>query len=180
MKVIAFTGMPFSGKTEAVEIAKKMGIPVFRMGDAVWDEVKNRGLKLNDENVGKIADQMRKKHGKEIWARRTLEKIKSKKNKRPIVIDGIRNIEEIEIFKKGLGQDFVVIGVEASSKTRQKRALERDRIDDSKDLDLIKKRDQRELGWGLGLVIASSDIVVSNEESIDEFRKEIKKILAEI
>jgi dephospho-CoA kinase len=180
MKVIAFTGMPFSGKTEAVEIAKNMGIPVVRMGDSVWGEVRKRGLKLNDENVGKIADEMRKKHGKEIWARRTLEKIKSKENKRSIVIDGIRNIEEIEVFKKGLGQDFVVIAVEASSETRKKRAFGRDRIDDSKDINLIKKRDQRELSWGLGLVIASADIVASNEGNIDEFRKEIKKILAEI
>ncbi|HEC81032.1 MAG TPA: hypothetical protein ENI42_01220, partial [Thermoplasmatales archaeon] len=38
MKTIAFTGMPGSGKTEAVKIAKELEIPVIRMGDCVWEE----------------------------------------------------------------------------------------------------------------------------------------------
>ena len=68
MKIIAFTGMPFSGKSEAVEIAKKLGIPVVRMGDMVWDEVKKQGLEINDGNVGFIANKMRESHGMDIWA----------------------------------------------------------------------------------------------------------------
>ena len=100
MKIIAFAGMPFSGKSEAVKIAKKMGIQVIRMGDMVWDEVKKRGLDLTDENVGNIANEMRNKYGKDIWARRTIKKISQFSNIDKIVIDGIRNLEEINTFKK--------------------------------------------------------------------------------
>ena len=78
MKIIAFAGMPFSGKSEAVRIAKEKNIPVIRMGDMVWDEVKKRGLELNDKNVGTIANEMRQKHGKDIWAKKTIERVKSK------------------------------------------------------------------------------------------------------
>ena len=180
MKIIAFTGMPFSGKSEAVKIAKDMNIPVIRMGDMIWEETKKRGLNLSDHNVGMIADNMRKEHGMDIWAIRTLEKIKSLKNIDKIVIDGIRNIEEIETFEKELGKDFLLISVHVSDEIRYKRALNRGREDDSIDLNLIKKRDKRELSWGLGTVIASAEIVISNEWPIEEFKKNIKKILAKI
>jgi len=177
MKIIAFTGMPSSGKTEAVKIAKNMNFSVVRMGDMVWDEVNKQGLKLSNKNVGTIANQMREKHGQDIWALKTINKIKSMGKIESIIIDGIRNIEEIDAFKRELGKNLVVVAVETSDKTRQKRALKRGRKDDSKDIKKVKERDQRELGWGLGSVIASADIVVSNEGSIDGFRKHIKEIL---
>ena len=180
MKTIAFAGMPFSGKSEAVKIAKELGIPVVRMGDMVWEEVKKQGLEINDENVGFIANKMREKHGMDIWARRTVEKIISMKNVDKIVIDGVRNFEEIDFFKKMLGSDFVIIAVEVSDETRYRRALTRGREDDSLDLDLVKKRDEREISWGLDRVIASADVVVSNEGSIEDFRKKIKDILTKI
>jgi dephospho-CoA kinase len=177
MKIVAFTGMPFSGKTEAVKVAEDMKFPVVRMGDFVWDEVKKRGLKMNDKNVGNIANQMRNKFGKDVWALKTIDKIKSMDKTRYIVIDGVRNIEEIDTFKRELGKNFIVIAVEVPEIIRWERALKRHRIDDSIDIDLIKNRDLRELGWGLHNVILSADIVISNEKSISNFRKRIKKVL---
>jgi dephospho-CoA kinase len=180
MKIIAFAGMPCSGKTEAVQIAKEMNIPVIRIGDAVFEEVMNRGLPLDDKHVGSIADQMRKKIGKDIWAQRTLKKITSFKKLNHIVIDGIRNIEEIETFKKELGKDFVLIAITSSDITRQKRFLHRGREDDSSNIQDLHDRDKRELSWGLGSVIASADIVVPNEGDLQEFKDEIQKILDKI
>ena len=180
MKIIAFTGMPFSGKSEAVKIAKEMKIPVIRMGDMVWEETEKRGLELNDENVGMIADSMRKQHGMDIWAKKTLEKIESIKVDEKIVIDGVRNIEEIETFEENLGNDFLLIAVQVNDNLRYKRAMNRGREDDSLDLEMIRKRDKRELSWGLGNVIASSEMVVTNEGSQDEFRQKIRDVLKKI
>ncbi len=177
MKIIAFTGMPFSGKSEAVQIARDKGILVFRMGDLVWDETKRQGKKLDDKNVGEVANSMRIKFGKDVWAKRTVDKIKSFNEKNLVVIDGIRNNEEIEAFKKYLGDDFILVAITASDEVRMKRAMNRGREDDSKNLGGIKERDQRELGWGLSGVIASADIVVSNDGTLEEFRNKIKKIL---
>ena len=127
-----------------------------------------------------VANDMRKSHGMNIWAKRTLEKIKSLKDTNLLVIDGIRNIEEIETFEKELGKDFVVVAVQVSDELRYERAMNRDREDDSKDLDLIKERDKRELSWGLGNVIASADVVISNETNIEEFQEKIKDIFDKI
>jgi dephospho-CoA kinase len=180
MKIIAFTGMPFSGKSEAVKIAQEMNIPVIRMGDMIWHETKKRGLKLSEKNVGTIADIMRKEHGMDIWAQRTLEKIKLLKDIEKIVIDGIRNIEEIEAFENELGKDFLLIAVQVADDIRYKRAMNRGREDDSLDIELIKTRDKRELSWGLENVIASAEIIVSNEGTMGEFKEKIKKILSNL
>jgi len=85
MKVIAFTGMPASGKSEAVQLAKEKGIPVVRMGDLVWEETKRQARPLDDHNVGNVAHTMRKTYGMDVWAKRTVEKIHSFNNP-PITI----------------------------------------------------------------------------------------------
>jgi dephospho-CoA kinase len=180
LKIIAFAGMPFSGKSEAVNMAKRLNIPVIRMGDMIWDETKNRGLELSDENVGMIANNMRKEHGMDIWAKRTLEKIRSIKDVDLLVIDGVRNIEEIETFEKELGKNFLLIAVQVSDNERYKRAMSRGRKDDSQDINLVKERDRRELSWGLGSVIASADIVISNEGPVEEFKHKIKELFDKI
>lgn len=176
MKIIAFTGMPHSGKSEAVRIAKEKGIPVVRMGDMIWDETKNRGLELTDKNVGKVANDMREKHGKNIWARRTVDVIKKLNERKYIVIDGIRNSEEIQYFKKKLCNDMMIIAIEAPIELRIKRALSRGRTDDSSNIKKIEERDKRELGWGLGDVISLADIIISNEGTLEELRKQITDI----
>jgi dephospho-CoA kinase len=178
LKIIAFTGMPFSGKSEAVKIAKEKKIPIIRMGDIVWEEIKKMGLTLNEKNVGEIANNMRKKHGMDIWAIKTIERIKNIKNTDILVIDGIRNLEEIETFKRNLGDDFLLVAIQVTDELRYQRAMNRNRKDDSKDLAIIKERDNREISWGLNIVIASADVIISNEGSLLELHNKIKQIFS--
>lgn len=168
--------MPFSGKSEAVNIAKKFDIPVIRMGDMIWDEVRAQGLELSDENVGKIANDMRKEHGKDIWARRTIEKIKKMKTENILVIDGVRNAEEVETFKQNLAEEFILVSAEVPDKLRYQRAMNRGRQDDALDLEKVKQRDKREIGWGLDKVIALADIIISNKGSLEEFQSKINHL----
>ena len=180
MKIIAFTGMPASGKSEAVVIAKDKGIPVVRMGDLVWEETKRQGKTLDDKNVGTIASNMREKHGMDIWARRTVEKIHSFKKSPLLVIDGVRNVEEIEYFKKELGRDFLVIAIDAPDALRRKRAISRGRTDDSKNLKDLEERDKREIQWGLKKVIAEADIIIPNIGSLTDFKKQVVTIFKKL
>jgi dephospho-CoA kinase len=169
MKIIAFTGMPLSGKSEAVRVAEEKGIKIIRMGDLVWESTKKEGLNLSDKNIGLIANRMREKYGKDIWARKTMELI----NSNLVVIDGVRNKEEVEYFKK-VSDHFILIAIKARDELRKERALARGREDDRGD---ISERDRRELGWGIEEVIACADITISNNGKLDDFRKEVKRIL---
>ena len=175
MKAIAFTGMPGAGKTEAVKVAKEMGIRVISMGDEVREETRKRGLEINDENLGKIADEMRKKHGMNIWAKKCLRKIEMMEDK-IIVIDGIRNIEEVETFRNKI-ENFILVAIHASPSTRYNRLIKRGRKDDSIKIEDLKRREKRELAWGVGNVIAMADIIVINENSLEKFKEKIREIL---
>jgi dephospho-CoA kinase len=177
LKVIAFTGMPFSGKSEAVSIAHELNIPIVRMGDLVWEQVKRKGLEVNDKNVGKIANNMRLKKGKDIWARLTAERIKELNISESVVIDGIRNMEEVIFFKKIFGEDFHLIAIKVSEGVRYKRALNRKRVDDSTDISEIRGRDKREISWGIKEVINKADITFYNEDSLESFQNRIKKLI---
>ena len=176
MKILAFTGMPCSGKSVAVKIAKDKNIPVIRMGDAVWEETKRQGLELTDKNVGFVANDMRKKQGKDIWAKKTVEMIKKLQKADFVVIDGIRNSEEIGYFYNALGTSFIVIAIRASEETRKQRMFSRKRVDDMASAQAFRQRDKRELGWGLARVIAEADIEIYNEGTIDEFIDTIKEV----
>jgi dephospho-CoA kinase len=176
-KVIVITGMPGSGKTEALTVAEELGIHVFRMGQCVVDEVKARGLKDDSEHVPKIAHEMRQTHGPRIWAERTVEKVRAAKPGKTIIIDGSRSGEEIETFREEWGNDLVIVAIHTSPGLRYERLMKRGRKDDPAALEKIKERDARELGWGLGEVISLADTVIINDGTLDELHRNIREIL---
>lgn len=176
MRAIAFTGMPGAGKTEAVEAARALGLPVVRMGDAVWDEVRARGLPLEPAVVGKVASEMREKLGRGVWAERTVDAIR-KLDTRVVVIDGVRNVEEVETFRRLLGHDFTMVAIHASTATRLRRILARGRADDAPTEADFRARDTRELGWGIGTVIATADVMIVNEGDVASVREAVARVL---
>ena len=104
-----------------------------------------------------------------------MEKIDKSHDK--IVIDGIRNIEEMDFFREKLGKDFLLVAIHASPETRYKRLMDRKREDDNLTIDRIKNRDERELRWGIGVLIALADVIIVNEGSLDEFKEKVINII---
>lgn len=176
LKVIIIVGMPGSGKEEFVKVAVKFGFSVIRMGDIVREETQRRGLALTNENVGRVAQDMRDKFGYGIWAIRTLPKIKDKLT----LIDGTRGDAEINIFKQNFGDAIEIVGIFTSAETRYERIRKRKKIDDVATLEEFYNRDQRELRWGIGNVFAMADYMIVNEGTLEELRKEAEKILTKI
>jgi dephospho-CoA kinase len=172
--IIIIVGMPGAGKDEFVKKAKEMGMEIVSMGDIVREYTKLKGLDLNNQNVGKIANEERKIHGMDVWAKRTVEKIKDKKD---IVINGVRNKEEIEYFKKHFGNNIKVVAILSSESDRFERIKKRGREDDAKTLNEFKEREERELNWGLGSVIAMADLFIINDGTLEDFRKKVEDLL---
>lgn len=179
MKLIAFVGMPASGKSEAAAIAKKFGIPVVNMGDVVREETAQRGLLPTDENIGGTGTSLRREKGMDIVAKRCVPKIRLIKNP-VVVVDGTRNINEIEYFKKEFGNDFMLIAIHTPFDMRFERARKRSRSDDMNSAEELKRRDEREKGWGLDKAIEKADINIDNIETIEKFQKQIEQLLRKI
>lgn len=173
MKIIAFVGMPASGKSEASTVARSLNIPVVNMGDVVREETAKRGLPPTDENIGGIGTMLRKEEGLDIIAKRCVPKIQTL-DSHIVVVDGVRNIEEIGHFKERFGSDFLLIAILAPLEQRFQRVKMRARSDDMSYIDELKKRDEREKSWGLEKAIKMADITLNNTRSLEIFREEIK------
>lgn len=185
MKVIGVTGMPGSGKSVVARIAKDMGMHVIRMGDVVREEAEERSA-----DVGEVAVKLRDEYGKFVIAERCVEKIMELENNEKsieipetagksqdmYIIEGIRSPHEVKLFKKNF-KGFKVIAIYSSPRTRFKRLKKRNRYDDSRDLTEFEKRNKRELGFGIGDVIATSDYMIVNEGSLWKFKKQIRSVL---
>jgi predicted RNA binding protein with dsRBD fold (UPF0201 family)/dephospho-CoA kinase len=178
VKVIAFVGMPGAGKTEASNVARGMGIPVVVMGDVIREEVEKRGLPPTDENIGGVANQLRKEEGMDAIAKRCIPKIKSFEGKSDVVVvDGIRGIAEVEAFKKAFDDNFTLVKIDAPFELRLERLKGRGRSDDVGSVEWLRQRDERELSWGMSEAIEAADKSVTNLEPIQKFKDEIRSIL---
>ncbi len=179
MKVIGVTGLPGFGKSVVSRVAKKLNIPLVRMGDVIREEAKKRNQKTGD-----VAVELRREYGEFVVAERCVEIIKNHfntLNRTPkinvpgskcsiFMIEGIRSQYEIEIFKKHF-KNFKVIAVHSTPETRFKRLKKRMRPDDSREESEFLLRDERELNFGIGNVIATADYMIVNEGPLKKIKK---------
>lgn len=181
MRVVGFTGMPGSGKSEAMEVAKARGHPVVRMGDLIWEEVDRQGLPRDAKHVGQVANGMRESHGKDVWAKRTAERVRQVAAGHTVVlIDGIRSQEEVETLRREIGDDFTLVAIHTDPDHRFERMIQRGRADDSKDPAILKARDEREMTWGIARTIALADEMLVNDSTLEAFRKRVTALLDRI
>ncbi len=180
MRVIAFVGLPLSGKTTASKVAEDMGIPVVCMGDVVREEAKRRNLPLTDDVLGKIASELREREGMDAIAKRCIPLIRERgRDVGVVVVDGVRGIAEVEAFKRAF-DDFILIAIESPLELRFQRALKRKRSDDVKTIEELKERDERELSWNLGKALEIADFTIENTGSLEDFKDKIRGILEEL
>ncbi|MCC7558595.1 MAG: AAA family ATPase [Methanobacteriaceae archaeon] len=179
MKVIGVAGMPGSGKSVVSRTAAKMGYKTIRMGDVIRDEAQKQG-----KDVGEVAVNLRVEYGENIVAERCVEKIKKISKEVPpkssnandkFIIEGIRSPFEVEVFKNNF-KGFKVVAIYSTPKTRFKRLKRRKRSDDSINHEDFIKRDKRELGFGIGDVIATSDYMIVNEGPLWKYKKALNNV----
>ena len=178
MKVIGVSGLPGSGKSLVSNMSKKYGAYVIKMGDIVREEAEKR-----NEDSGTVAIKLREEQGQYVLAKLTIEKIrklfKSNNNyKKELIflVDGIRSPHEVKMFKENF-KSFVLVSVFTSPTTRYDRLKNRKRSDDSTHIEDFIKRDERELDFGIGTVISTSDYIIINEDDIDKYKGRIDKFL---
>src|SRR4030042_4415026 len=136
--VLALTGMPGSGKSLAVNMAREKGYEIITMGDIIREETRKRGLALTPENTGQIMLELRQIDGPAGIAKRCLPKIAATTNPK-IFIDGIRSLDEVAEFQNHFPK-FTLIALHASPRTRFGRLLERDRPDDPRNWQSFNER----------------------------------------
>ena len=174
---MGISGLPGSGKSLVSETANEKGAIIVSMGDIIREEAKKRG-----ESTKETATNLRKEYGEYIVSELTIKKIKQLQeqgNENAIIVEGIRSHHEVEMFKENF-DNFIILSIFANPTLRFKRLQNRMREDDSKDYSGFLKRDQMELDFGIGNVIALSDKIIINESDLESYQEKINEFLDEI
>lgn len=177
MKVVSIVGMAGSGKSEVARVFEKNGFGKIRFGDITDEEIKKRGLELNEESERYVRQQLRKEQGMAAYAKLNLPRIDATLKSSDVVIDGLYSWEEYTFFKTRYGDRFHVVAVWASPRTRYKRLATR-RIRPLT-VEEAASRDTAELeNTNKGGPIAMADFTIINESSLADLEREIKKLLS--
>ena len=169
--VIGFCGLPGSGKSTALESVKDLGV-VVNMGDVIRNEAMKKKIEINDENLGQLAKSLRIEGGEDILAEKCVQLIKNTQSE-VVFVDGIRSVYELAVFRKYW--KFPLILIEADETIRHQRIIERARDDDSKSIFDIKKREEREIGFGLLDLIEKADYIINNNNTIKDLKNKTRK-----
>ena len=172
MNIVAVTGMPGSGKSVVARIiGGELGYPVYTMGDIVRDVVRKRGLELEPSNIEMVARELRSVHGKGVVARLLMESIDP--GIEGIVADGVRSLEEIEVFEEY--GPVCIVAVHSPPLTRFERMTARGRFGEA-EWRAFLLRDMTNIEFGVGNVMAIADYMIVNTSSIEDLVDEARRI----
>ena len=179
MKVVSIVGMAGSGKSEVSRVFEENGFIRIRFGDMTDEEIVRRGLELNEENERYVRELLRKEHGMAAYARLNLPKIDSAVKRSDVVIDGLYSWEEYTFLKTHYGGNLYVVAVWASPETRHARltgrANRRLRPEDA------ASRDRTEIeNTNKGGPIAMAGFTIINESSLEDLKREAKRIITRL
>jgi dephospho-CoA kinase len=175
MNVVCIVGMAGSGKSEVARVFEETGFKRVRFGDVTDDEIKKRGLVLNEDNERRIREELRKEHGMAAYARLIIPKIDARLKTAHVVADGLYSWEEYILFKEVYGDNLKLVAVWASPQTRYKRLATR--AVRPLTAEQAASRDRSEIeNINKGGPIAMADFAIINESTMAELIGQAGKI----
>ena len=136
--LLLITGMAGSGKTTLSVMLREKGYTVFTMGDVIRHEVRMRNQSPTPENLGKMAEQIRKTGGDAAVARKCIPLIIGEPNSK-VALDGVRSLDEVYAFQEAF--NTFLVAVHASPESRYQRLKGRGRSDDPSNRQVFRERD---------------------------------------
>ena len=176
--LLAFVGMPGSGKSEATSYFAHKNIPYVRFGHVTEHELLARNLSVNAQNEQHIREDLRKKFGMDIYAVRSRQKIEDMLSTNRVVgIDGLYSWEEYVYLKK-LFPFLTLITLYAKPSVRYERLAKRSVRPFTKEQ--AQTRDITEIeNLNKGGPIAISDYVIVNNSTKEELHKKLEELAKE-
>lgn len=180
-KVIVLVGMPGAGKSVCVNYLEKKGLPSTYFGGITIEEVKRRGMEVNEASEKLVREDIRAKEGKGAYAVRIIRQIEElfEKGNKYVVADGLYSWTEYKIFKGSFGSRAVIIAIVSGRKDRHHRLTTRairpltNQEASARDYAEIENLEK-------GGPIANADYFLANEDSVEDLQKDLEELLAKI
>ena len=177
--IIAVVGMCGSGKSVAVEIFEKFGWKRVYFGTITFEELKKRGMEINEANEKKIREEFRASGDKGIYAKLNEEKIKQNLKKGNVVIESMYSWSEYKYLKEKFKERFKVLCIVTNSQLRRDRLKNRDYrpFDEKTSL----SRDYSEIeNIEKGGPIGIADYYISNNTTVQAFKRKVTDFIKNI
>src|SRR5690242_14514104 len=114
--IIGLTGKNAAGKGEVAKFLQARGFHVTSLSAILREELGRRKMDLTRDNLTRVGNELREKHGPGVLAERMLETLGESRN---YVIDSFRNPGEVETLRRRA--DFTLWAVTATPKVRFER-----------------------------------------------------------
>lgn len=182
-KIIAFVGMPGSGKGTCTNyLNEKHGWPVVHFGNMVYEEVQRRGLDNVKDEVF-VREDMRKQDGKAVLAKHVATKADQYfgSGQAVIILDGLYSWSEYKFLAEKYGTALIMIAIAAPKALRHKRVLLRNDAHRKYTLPQLINREVAEIeNLEKGGPIAMADYTIVNDATPEELLNKLDRITAEI
>jgi len=124
-KIVALVGMCGSGKSIVADYYKEKGYQSVYFGGVTLEEIKRRGLEVNEANEKLVREDLRKIHGMAAFAILKLPEIEAALKKGNVIIDGLYSWSEYKVLKEKFGEAMLVIAVFTPRLVRYERLAKR-------------------------------------------------------
>jgi dephospho-CoA kinase len=178
--ILAVVGMPATGKSEVIKkLKEQFNFYHLYYGGITLDEVKRRGLELNEVNEKFVREDMRKSGDMGIYSRFMIPKIEDaiKNGYKNILLESMYNIYEYEIIKEKYGENFKVLAIHTDTEIRIKRINSRKDRKLTKE-ELISRQISEAKNLQKGTVISFADFNhTNNGDDMEQFEKDLEEII---
>lgn len=179
MRIVAIVGMAGAGKSEVARLFEQAGYIRIRFGDITDEEVKKRGLPLNETNEKFVRETLRAEQGMAAFAKLSIPRIDRAIARANVVIDGMYSWEEYLLLREHYGEQLITVAVLTSPpkryrrlSTRNVRPLTRKEAED---------RDKSEIeNLNKGGPIAVADFTIINESTLSDLKRQTQKLIARL
>ena len=180
-KIVAFVGLPGSGKSVSVDYLTTKGYPKVYFGGVVLDAMTEAGLEHNEENEKVFREELRKKDGDDFIAKRIISQIHDliDAGQHRIVADGLYSWTEYKAIKKEFPGELSLVAIVTPKRLRHQRLLNRpirpltQAESNERDYSEIENLEK-------GGPIAIADHYIINDDDLENLHKQIDQSMTDI
>jgi dephospho-CoA kinase len=188
MHIIGITGTNGAGKSTIVEILKRnYDYKDFSVREYLTEELQNRGLEVNRDNMRDLANEIRENKGAGYIVKELYKKALN--SNCPCIIESIRCVGEIETLRdiaQKSNSKFILLGVDADQKIRYERSIKRKGNLDQISFEQFKRLEELEMQsndpakQNLKACLKRADVVFTNNGTLEELEIKVKEYFEKI